>query len=624
MRLNHFFLHKILLIFILFSSMISASAYTYDFSYQGIYYIITGNNTLSVVRSPSGYGNTVTIPQNVTYEGITYTVTAISDCGFVDCGKLKYVNMPASITEIGDCAFSNCTNLATVVLPNNLSYLGYGAFTNCSKLSYIRIPNTITTINEATFSNCISLNKMTIPNSVTVIGDYAFSYCEGLTTVTFGNSLKTIGIGAFSLCTGLTSIELPQSIVNISGWAFNHCSNLETVTFPEVSSIRRIGIGAFDDTPWYDNQSHGPVFLGSMLYRYKDYDPSETQITLENGFKGIAEGAFLGCDNMVAISLPESVDHINPYAFSHCDALESVTCLALTPPIMDNSECFDSVCYSNATLHMPHSAVDDYSDSEYWKLFADIEGIDYAFDTDFGSYMMTSPNTVSLIHKNNNHDTFTGNVIIPDIISYGGKEFTVTAIGDNAFEGCENMTSITIPNTITTIGRNAFDACSGLITVVIPSSVTSIGYQAFQNCTGLISITLGSGITSIGSRAFFNCNALKAVTCKGETPPVMENSDCFTSTCYNYAKLRVPNNVLKAYLGTNYWNKFINFEEVSEFILGDVNGDGQLSIKDATILIDFLLGGELDGIFLPEYADINGDGRISIKDATMLIDMLLS
>ena len=624
MKPNYLSLHIILLGFILLSSVISASAYTYDFNSGGIYYIITGENTLSVVRSPSGYSNTVVIPKNVTYEGTYYTVTAISEGGFWDCAKLKSVYLPTSITEIGDYAFRNCTNLTNASLPSNLKSIGKGAFINCTSLNSIQLPNAITTINDATFSNCVSLTHITIPNTVTVIGDYAFSHCESVTNLTLGNSLKTIGSGAFSLCSGITSINLPQSLTNIGSWSFDQCSSLESIVFPSNGFIRHIGIGAFDNTLWYDNQANGPVLIGTILYKYKGAIPKNAQITLENGIRGIAEGAFLGCGGMAAIRLPESIEHINPHAFSRCDALESVTCLSFTPPTLDSSECFDSVCYNQATLHMPHVAVSDYMNTEYWKLFADIEGIDYAFVVDNRNYLMTSSNTVSIIYQKGNNLTYFGDVIIPTKVIFGGKEFTVTAIGDNAFVGCKNMTSITIPNTVEIIGHNAFDACSGLTSIVIPPSVTTIGYQAFQGCTGLTKVTIGAGVKTIGNRAFFNCDAIATVTCEGETPPIMESSNCFTMTCYNNATLQVPSDAFKDYLISDYWNRFGRIQEIPESFVGDVNGDGQVTIKDVAIMIDYLLGSDINGVFLPKYADVDGNGEISIKDVTMLIDTLLT
>ncbi|MBR5829007.1 MAG: leucine-rich repeat protein, partial [Bacteroidaceae bacterium] len=81
-----------------------------------------------------------------------------------------------------------------------------------------------------------------------------------------------------------------------------------------------------------------------------------------------------------------------------------------------------------------------------------------------------------------------------------------------AFNGCDGLTSVVIPNSVTSIGESAFDGCSGLTSVVIPNSVTSIGEGAFRDCSGLTSVTLGNSVTSIGDYAFYKCNALTSVT----------------------------------------------------------------------------------------------------------------
>ena len=185
------------------------------------------------------------------------------------------------------------------------------------------------------------------------------------------------------------------------------------------------------------------------------------------------------------------------------------------------------------------------------------------------------------------------------------------------------MTSIIIPNTVEVIDHNAFDACSGLTSIIIPPSVTTIGYQAFQGCTNLAEVTIGAGVKTIGNRAFFNCDAIATVTCEGETPPIMESSNCFTMTCYNNATLWVPGNAFKAYLNFDYWNRFSKVQEIQQPIVGDTNGDGQVTIQDVTIMIDYLLGGKVNDNLLPENADIDGDGGVSIMDVTMLIDTLL-
>ena len=71
-------------------------------------------------------------------------------------------------------------------------------------------------------------------------------------------------------------------------------------------------------------------------------------------------------------------------------------------------------------------------------------------------------------------------------------EYTVTRIGNSAFNGCKELTSVEIPNSVTTIGNSVFDGCSSLTDIEIPNSVTSIGGSAFEDCSSLTSISIGS------------------------------------------------------------------------------------------------------------------------------------
>ena len=88
----------------------------------------------------------------------------------------------------------------------------------------------------------------------------------------------------------------------------------------------------------------------------------------------------------------------------------------------------------------------------------------------------------------------------------------VTAIGDSAFQSCDRLTSVIIPDSVTSIGNNAFSGCAGLTSVTIPDSVTSIGEWTFWCCSGLTSVKIGNGVTSIGSRAFYGCSGLISIT----------------------------------------------------------------------------------------------------------------
>ncbi len=89
-------------------------------------------------------------------------------------------------------------------------------------------------------------------------------------------------------------------------------------------------------------------------------------------------------------------------------------------------------------------------------------------------------------------------IIIPN--SHNGKP--VTSIGNNAFNGCDHLTSIMIQDGVTHIGSGAFADCFDLTSIVIPNSVTSIGERAFYGCSSLASIEIPNSVTSIGRGAF--------------------------------------------------------------------------------------------------------------------------
>ena len=107
---------------------------------------------------------------------------------------------------------------------------------------------------------------------------------------------------------------------------------------------------------------------------------------------------------------------------------------------------------------------------------------------------------------------YSGNIVIPESVMYDGKSYSVTSIGEEAFDDCSGLTSVTIPNSVISIGDRAFAGCSGLTTITIPNSVTSIGYGTFSYCEGLKSITIPNSVTSIDNGAFSNCKGLTSIT----------------------------------------------------------------------------------------------------------------
>ena len=155
---------------------------------------------------------------------------------------------------------------------------------------------------------------------------------------------------------------------------------------------------------------------------------------------------------------------------------------------------------------------------------------------------------------------YTGSIQIPSIVTKGSEIYSVTKIGNYAFNGCTGLTSITIPNSVTSIGDYAFYSCTGLTYITIPNSVTSIGNTAFYNCTGLTYISIPSSITSIGDNAFLNCTGLTMVTL---------NSNAIASKTYT----------------SSSGIRFIFGAQVKEYIIGEsVTSIGQNAFSFCTRL----------------------------------------
>jgi len=116
----------------------------------------------------------------------------------------------------------------------------------------------------------------------------------------------------------------------------------------------------------------------------------------------------------------------------------------------------------------------------------------------------------------------------------------VTSIGNHAFYGCKNLTSVTTPNSVTSIGSYAFYNCPVLTSVTIGNSVTSIGSFAFYYCLGLTSVTIGNSVTRIGSYAFWYCLGLTSVTIGNSVTSI--ESYAFQS-CSGLTSITIPNSV---------------------------------------------------------------------------------
>ena len=120
---------------------------------------------------------------------------------------------------------------------------------------------------------------------------------------------------------------------------------------------------------------------------------------------------------------------------------------------------------------------------------------------------------------------YSGDIVIPEKITYEGVEYTVVATAANAFVDCKDLTSVTLPATCVTIGRNTFKGCSSLRVSPIPETAISVGSGVFNGCSSIEEITIVPGWNKPISEEFANCSNLKRlIIADGETPVVMKLS----------------------------------------------------------------------------------------------------
>lgn len=402
---------KILLTFLMLIAAVPLWAY--DFEVDGVYYDIQGDSihvwvTHDGSRNGGCYSGSVTIPYSVTYEGRTYYVDAIFSDAFYNCTDLEYISVKARLTYIGPRAFYNCTSLYSFYLaePTYLKIISGNAFYNCSELNLFKGVTYATEIGWDAFYGTRWYNNqkdgilyLSEGNGNTIC--YGYKGVEPTGTLTIKDGTTLIADMAFAGCTGITDVIIP-------------------------SSIKYVGVGAFDGTSWDSNQN-GILYSGDIcLGTSANSAIIKGDLVIKEGTTKIISNAFLN-DEISSLTIPNSVTEIGSNAFGGCWLLTRVT-------IEDGTT--------------------DLS----------------------GAWFDSSP--LETIYLGRNSDFATSDSNRPTI-----KEVTignsVTEIGCGAFNGCTGLTSVTIPNSVTTINDNAFNGCTGLTDVTIGNSVTDIGSGAF-------------------------------------------------------------------------------------------------------------------------------------------------
>ena len=464
---------------------------------EGLIYI---GNVLYKYKGELPIGTSITVNEGT---------TAIAGGAFYGCSNLTAINLPETIISLGERSFSGCSGLTSIYIQKNVEWIEIWAFEDCSNLVSITVHEENTNYDSRNNCNAIietANNRLILgcgntvfPAELNSIGVGAFWKCNNLTSVVIPMGVDVIEVGAFYYCKNLTSVTIPKSVHLIDWYAFNLCDNLSNVYIESIEAWCGIIFPG----------SHALFEKAESIYLNGDL---MTEAIIPSTVTSIGYCAFSSCRNLHSVVIGGSVTSIGGAAFYDCEGLTSIVCKAITPPMIADSNSFYGVDKS-IPVYVPAASVEAYKSAKYWNEFANIVGMRevLASGTCGTNQTWTLYTDGELIIEGTgamNNYSSTGEVpwygYETSIKTVTIKE-GVTSIGDYAFWGCSNLTSIDIPKGVESIGKYAFCGCN-LIRITISTSVTSIGEAAFANNPNLAEIMVEQGNAHYDSRN--NCNAI--------------------------------------------------------------------------------------------------------------------
>lgn len=472
---------------------------------------------------------------------------------------------------------------------------------------YIALPDTIqangqryavTTIAPKAFSHCSKLTSVNLPATLLVIGPSAFAGCTSLPYITLPEKLLTIGDAAFSGCTQIRSITIPASVKSVGCQAFAKCSQLSRfiVDHDNTTYAAHDGILMSQDLTRVvafppANNSAPPLpattrQIDSCAFAYCD---KLIDITLPEGLEIIQAAAFYQCESLSRVSLPTTLQTIGMYAFSECGELTSISIPQATRQIGDGAFSF---CEKLQNVFVNNGNT-SFSASDGILMSADQRVVVAVPGGRQGSYRI--PATADSIAS----QAFYGcheleSITLPSHLAN---------IGDNPFLFCESLKEINVsndntafqsldgvllnadktaimampkakqgayavPEGIATIEGGTFLNNAGLTSLSLPSSLTTIADYAFLGCYSLASVNLPQSLTSLGAQAFDDCTDLSQIICAGSPISVAQHTapdSPFASSTFEKATLFVPKGTLSDYMSHGLWSSFVNTSEYGIF-----------------------------------------------------------
>lgn len=435
----------------------------------------------------------VVIPEEVTSDGINYTVSSVGSYAFYFCRGLTEITIPSTVISIDFRAFCFCSQLSKITWSSGITNIGYGAFSGCESLTEITLPASLVSIDEFAFSDCYKLKSIrsfnyniegvvrsSLPTTATLTLIYNQENVADLSTSNMIEYFKNV------------RIELDEGMY---AW----------VTIPELINIateRRV------------DSLHTLVPLGN-----------ESVVKTED-----VDVLFVGLGGRDIVDDVYSTSGFNFTPSENKAENEFTVAIASN----ENTKC---ITLTSAGTLIEKIGMNKIENVEYLKVTGDINGTDVLTIN-----RMTSLITLDLSEANiveggvtyrDNYKTqnnVVGSYFISGIeLKYLKLPVSATMIDESAFKYLP-LLGVEIGNSVTSIGSEAFFWCLYLVEITIPSSVTTIGYRAFNKCQSLREITIPSSVTTINSYAFGGCDRLTALTIEDGESVLMLSSSPFYNT----------------------------------------------------------------------------------------------
>lgn len=383
-----------------------------------------------------------------------------------------------------------------VDIPSDWTEIAEDAFHSCFEMVSVTIPNTITIIQDDAFHFCRNLESLEIPSSVGKIKDRSFRSCDSLTEVHIPESVKSVGTEAFASCNKLTFLSIAFGVIEIKINAFHN------------SPVTTLEIGILKNDKWLEDR------LGTKTSRNLE------TLTITEGCEKIEERAVEKFLSLRNVTIADSVQRIDDFAFAGCKKLSSVA-------IGENSKLqkIGKSAFMDSTLEsvfLPKNLKDigNLAFSRVKHANIGTEVIPPVFRRAFSSDL----ETVTLTN-------------------------TVTKIRETAFQRLKGLRQLVVGASLEEIGHMAFAYCRKLKKVDLrPAVVKTIGRSAFFENYALEEVHFGYHLELIDQAAFYNCSIRNSII----FPPAIKSIGSIAFVYNKITSIRLPeptNGTLSVYKG---------------------------------------------------------------------------